>query len=236
MTNSSTQDNNEKTISVRSLTQEITGVRQWTPQDVKSGKDAGTQELAFDAAYQELKRILACLKAIAKIDRPIKLNRQNVGAIKIVLHAMYFDGDLRSIFIKLRAGKPLTQMEYHRLLFFLVATLSDQHQGLTENMLRDLKEKMKFADYQNFIDHHVAVLAREYTFIKQPSDVAMQVKKFAAFQCSLCKAVENFHTLYESTTQAKPNKSPIKKQSPTGDAIELALRLLLENNENNLVE
>ena len=229
MTKSSTQDNKNETISLRSLTQEITGVRQWTPQDVKNGMDAGAQELAFDAAYQELKRIFDSLKAIAKLDRPIKPTRQNVGSLKLVLRAMHFHGDLRPIYIKLRSDKPLKPMEYHRLLSLLVQALAE-HRGLPEEKLLRLKEKIELADYQNFIEHHVAPLSQEYANLRHIPDIATKVKKLAALQCSLCEEIENFQAQFEKFSLTKPNKFQCKTPSRQVDALELALQLLLENN------
>ena len=229
MTKSPTQDNKDETISLRSLTQEITGVRQWTQQDVKNGMDAGAQELAFDAAYQELKRILDSLKTIAKLDRPIKPTRQNAGALKLVLRAMHFHGDLRPIYIKLRSDKPLKPMEYHRLLSLLAEALAE-HRGLTEEKLLRLKEKIEWADYQNFIEHHVAPLSQAYANIEHIPDTATKVKKLAALQCSLCAEIENFQAQFEKLSLAKPNKVQFKTPSRQVDALELALQLLLENN------
>ena len=229
MSKSPIQDNTEKTISLRSLTNEITGVRQWTPQDVKSGKDAGAQERAFDSAYQELKRIFDSLKSIAKIDRPIKLTLQNVDAIKIVLRALHFHGELRSIYLKLHSGKPLEQMECHRLLSLLVGALAE-HRGLAEEKLLRLKERVELTDYQNFIEHHVAMLAKEYANIQHIPDIATKVKKLVALQYCLCEEIENFQAQFEKFSLAKPNKVQYKTRSRQADALELALQLLLENN------
>ena len=149
---------NCKQLSLRSLTPQITGVSRWTCKDLKNGKDGDRMERDLAAAYQEAKRIKNNIAEFANIKPLRKITEKNAKSFAELIKRMYFQGDLRDVYEKIRSDGKLQKSEANRLLVAVNSVLLQHHGFLTEKHRQQLELQQTVAEIQNELEKYSSLL------------------------------------------------------------------------------
>lgn len=136
------KDDKKKKHSVRSLVPEIVNVSLPTIEDELSGKDADKMEKKFNKAHQEVKRIISTWKKILNNTAPLELYDEETEGFVQVTRAMHFNGKLRKQYEKLKNKKPLSQVEYDKMIDALADAWA-LDQGMNEEETRRFKQQIE---------------------------------------------------------------------------------------------
>ena len=158
MTTQKTFDKNSKNPSLRSLTPQISGVRNWTNKDVKNLQDVGRMELDFDAAYQESKRIRNNLAEFANIKSLSKITEKNAKATAELMKRMHFVGDMRDVYEKIRTKCELQKSDTHRLLIAVNSVLLNCCDTLPEKQRQRLELQLMLAETHEVLEQYSSLL------------------------------------------------------------------------------
>ena len=151
-------DKNCKQLSLRSLTPQISGVNRWTCKDLKNGKDGDRMERDLAAAYQEAKRIKNNIAEFANIKPLRKITEKNAKSFAELIKRMYFQGDLRDVYEKIRSDGKLQKSEAKRLLVAVNSVLLQHHGFLTDKHRQQLELQQTVAEIQNELEKYSSLL------------------------------------------------------------------------------
>lgn len=157
-------DKNNKQLSLRSLTPQITGVSNWTSKDLKNGKDGDRMERDSVATYQEAKRIKNRIAEFANLKSLGKISEKNAKPFAELIKRMHFQGDLRDVYEKIRSNSKLQKSEAKRLLGAVNSMLLQHHGFLSDKHRQQLELLQTVNELQDALEKYSAhLLADERT-------------------------------------------------------------------------
>ena len=149
---------NLKQPTLRSLTTQISGVKKWTNQELKNGKDGDRMERDFDAAYQESKRVRNTLADFANVKTLRAITEKNEKALVDLLKRMHFQGDLRDVYETIRTAGKLPKSDAKRLLTAVNAMVLNHYPDLPEKHRKQLELQQTVAETQAALEKYSVLL------------------------------------------------------------------------------